>query len=291
MNIVILGHTGQNFGETIVLQKLSNISDTKELAYFSLYDLIGGEAELHTLSEINRKLVAENNIKLIPDNPIAKKIHAKLSEILFDSKTIVILITWEDNTLGVLHTGVSMSNPIIMRNYTSFPDTNEFIITAPAVNACDIVLAQSPLGVFNLLEFNVPNHKIVLFPPTYSYYNNKINRNISSKIKICVYGRLVACKNIDITLEVLSEIHNQYKDFTVVLKGSGRHNTPQSLISLIAKVSNYEWFQHDDSNTPFSKIHEYYNQFDLFISMSGRESSCNATIEISSLGKWIFRRC
>jgi glycosyltransferase involved in cell wall biosynthesis len=289
MQTVILGHTGQNIGETFVMQKLKNIFGTDEFTYYNLYDVIVCEKELYILSEINRKLLTENNIKLTPDNFIAKKIKEKLSEKVYNSRTVVILITWESNTLGVLHTGISKTNPIIMRNYTSFPDTSINLTAVPAVNACDIVLAQSPLGVLKLLEFNVPKHKIVLFPPTYSYWNN-LNMNFlkSSKIKICIYGRLLACKNIEITLEVLSEVYEKYKNFTVVLKGSNRHNTPQNLLNLIDKMSKFEWFQHDDSNTPFSKIHEYYSNFDLFISMSGREGSGNATIEISSLGKTII---
>lgn len=106
------------------------------------------------------------------------------------------------------------------------------------------------------------------------------DRHCDEKIRIVMAGRLIYWKAFDIGIKAFLKIADQHPNAELHILGEG--NCKESLQHLAGAYLNKQVFF--DAPVQHDQIYDYYQNFDLFVNTSLRDSGCMTMMEAMSVG-------
>jgi glycosyltransferase involved in cell wall biosynthesis len=298
---------------------VANIQDYHEL--FDIECLNGENAEiLESLKKLNIDLAisGEKMIEQSDAAPVSSFLK-KISERRNTSKeTIIFLLTWHINTLPVFATGIQHKYPLVGKAYCNF--SGEYTFSGFPYSECyqsaNLLICESLLAAVEGIRVGVPAWKymylphiappeaekiVSLSPQDKSSYREKYLKQLAEENgKNIIFGedsvvigyptRFVRRKNVEILIEVMSELYKENPNILLVLKGNYdpegdfRVQYTDKLSLLLRAAEKQPWFLWDKSFTPYPEVLRIFSCFDICAYLSGAESGNNTIIEVASLG-------
>ncbi len=153
------------------------------------------------------------------------------------------------------------------------------------LNAATKVIFLSPAYIRFLEKFGCTHEKYITIPNAvndYWFQNQPDSRSIHDPVSLIYVGEISKRKNVETTIRVVAELRKQGISSVLHIVGSGDEEQNCKLLAGKLEVTNQVYF-HGWQNGK-EKIKEFYDQADIFVMPSFRETFGTVYIEALSQG-------